>query len=80
MSSELLNEFWNVFVRAYYGVRDDADVEELERSLALVAMPRSMGTNLFTKFIGEEERARVASELERRFLAGRDSVRWDLLG
>ena len=80
MPAELLDRFWDAFVRAYYQVSDDATLAEIERSLALVACPRSMGTNAFTKFIGEDERVRVAAELERRFLAGRDSVRWDLLG
>ncbi len=80
MPGDLLDKFWNVFLRTYYDVDDDASVAELERSLALAAMPRSMGTNAFSKFIGEEDRTRVAAELERRFLAGRDSVRWDLLG
>jgi hypothetical protein len=75
-----LDRFWDAFVRAYYHVSDDATLAEIERSLALVACPRSMGTNAFTKFIGEDERVRVAAELERRFLTGRDSVRWDLLG
>ena len=80
MSFDLLSRFWDVFLREYYDVRDDAAVAELEDNLALAAMPRSMGTNAFTKFIDDDERARVAAEMERRFLAGCDSVRWDLLG
>ena len=80
MPFDLLSRFWDVFVREYYHVSDDAAVAELEDNLALAAMPRSMGTNAFTKFIEEDERTRVAAEMERRFLAGCDSVRWDLLG
>ena len=80
MPGDLLDKFWDVFLRTYYDVDDEASVVELERNLAIAAMPRSMGTNAFSKFIGEEDRMRVAAELERRFLAGCDSVRWDLLG
>ena len=80
MPFDLLSRFWDVFVREYYHVSDDAAVAELEDNLALAAMPRSMGTNAFTKFIEEDERTRVAAEMEQRFLAGYDSVRWDLLG
>ena len=80
MPFDLLSRFWDVFVREYYDTRDDAAVAELEANLALAAMPRSMGTNAFTKFIEEDERMHVAAEMERRFLAGCDSVRWDLLG
>jgi len=80
MPAELLDRFWDAFVRAYYQVTDDATIGEIERSLAMIASPRSMGTNAFTKFIGEDERVRVAAELERRFMAGHGSVRWDLLG
>ena len=80
MPFDLLSRFWDMFVREYYHVSDDATIAELEDNLALAAMPRSMGTNAFTKFIGEGERVRVAAEMERRFLAGYGSVRWDLLG
>jgi hypothetical protein len=80
MSPELLRKFWNTFVRSYYDVRDEADVAELERNLALVAMPRSIGSNERTKCFDDEERVRISAELEQKFLAGRNSVRWDLLG
>lgn len=79
MSAELLDEFWGVFVRSYYGVTSNDTVEELERNLALAAMPRSMGTNAFSKFVDDKERAGIAAEMERRFLSGYNSVRWDLL-
>ena len=80
MSPELLRKFWNTFVCTYYDVHNEADVAELERNLALVAMPRSIGSNERTKLFDDEERTRISAELERKFLAGRNSVRWDLLG
>lgn len=79
MPADLLDKFWDVYLRTYYGVEEESSVTELEQNLALAAMPRSMGTNAFTKFVGEEERARVAAAMEQRFLAGYASVRWDIL-
>lgn len=79
MPADLLDRFWSAFVRAYYRTEDDAMVAELERNLATVALPRTMGSNARSKLISDEVRVRTAAELERTFLASCDSVRWDLL-
>ena len=73
MSSDLLDRFWATFVRAYYETDDAAQVEAIERRLALAAMPRTMGSNARSKLIDDDERRRVARELERAFQAGRPS-------
>lgn len=80
MSPKLLDQFWNAFVRAYCRTDDDETVAELERNLAIVALPRTMGSNARSKLIGDDVRAQKAAELEQAFLAGCDSVRWELLG
>lgn len=79
MAPELLDKFWDAFVRERYGLGSDAAVAEVERNLALAALPRTMGSNARSKLIDDATRAAKARELEQAFAEGAGSVRWDLL-
>lgn len=69
MTDDLLERLWGIFVRTYFGVEDEGDVLEIERSLRLYALPRTMGSTARTKLIADEVRRKQAAELEQAFLA-----------
>ena len=79
MPLELLDKFWATFVRTYFCEDNEQRIAQLERALAFAALPRTMGSNARSKLIDDQQRRRKAVELEQRFLAGCDSLRWESL-
>lgn len=73
MPDEMLDRLWEVFVRAYFGVESDQEVQAIERRLAFCALPRTMGSTARSKLITDEVRRKQATELERRLLQGPDA-------
>ena len=70
MPEDVLEQVWGVFVRAYYGVSDAAEVEAIEHHLAFMALPRGMGSTTRSKLLTEAARVQQARQLEETFLAG----------
>lgn len=70
MSSELLGRVWNVFVRTYYGVDDDAEIAEIEQRLMFYALVRSLAGVTFSTVFPDELRRPTAARMVEAFQRG----------
>lgn len=67
-SRETMARFWDVFIRRYSGITDEAAITQLEQKLKYYALIRSMAGITFSELIPEEARPSLVKQVTEAFL------------
>lgn len=77
LDPEQMGRVWNTFIRAYYGMDDDARIAEIERRLMFYAVIRTIPGITFSEAIPDEARPMLAKQVSDFFLREYDHFMGD---